>query len=120
MTGALPDHHLVRGEGAVDDAPLVDVYDPLPVVEVHVLDFAADTDARIVEDIVQSSALGGCLVDEAPYVFLVRYVQFHGLGSSARGLQARRYISCLFLVDVGNHHMGPVLPEFLTEALADP
>ena len=57
MAAALFHHQWVDGPAAVDDAPEVDVDDLAKVLVVHVLKFAVHRDARVVEQVVDSSML---------------------------------------------------------------
>ena len=64
MPAALLSHNFVRRHRAVDDAPLVNVYDLSPVRARHITAITGDGDTGIIENIIDPAGLPDDLGDQ--------------------------------------------------------
>ncbi len=65
--------------GAVDDAPEVDVHDPVEVLERHLLDGAGEGDAGVVEDEIDRAEVGDDLIGVRQDQLALRDIEVIGL-----------------------------------------
>src|SRR3984885_3221699 len=108
-----------KGLSPVDDAPEVDVDDPLDVFELGVLDVAVVGDAGVVVDLVDFSEVGDDGLGVGHYGLSLGDIESVGLNVRAERFGLADRFGQALGVDVGEREFRPLLGEIDGQCTAD-